>query len=65
MIGNLNANLYVDAWRQAKYVLEVFAAMLDSEDTLKLYVLSDYQDNGSMKPRHNPAWKRIPSEPRK
>lgn len=35
----------VDTWCQAKYAMEVFAAMLGENDTLNVYVMSDF-DNG-------------------
>lgn len=35
----------VDTWCQAKYAMEVFAALLGSNDTLNIYVMSDF-DNG-------------------
>jgi len=35
--GNL-----VDTWCQAKYAIEVFAALLGENDTLNIYVMSDY-----------------------
>lgn len=36
----------VDTWGQAKYSMEVFAAMLGSNDTMNIYVMSDF-DGGS------------------
>ena len=33
---------YVDTWCQAKYAMEVFAAMLGERDTLNIYYMSDY-----------------------
>ncbi len=38
---------YVDTWCQAKYAMEVFAAMLGERETLNIYYMSDYVD-GSM-----------------
>lgn len=35
----------VDTWCQAKYAMEVFAAMLGEKDTMNIYVMSDF-DNG-------------------
>lgn len=35
----------VDTWCQAKYAMEVFAAMLGENDTMNVYVMSDF-DNG-------------------
>ena len=40
MINN-GAN-YLDRWCQAKYALEVFAAMLDEKDTMNVYAMSDF-----------------------
>lgn len=37
----------VDTWCQAKYSMEVFAAMLGAKDTMNIYVMSDY-DKGKM-----------------
>ena len=34
--------VYVDTWCQAKYAMEVFAAMLGENDTLNVYYMSDY-----------------------
>lgn len=33
-----------DTWCQAKYAMEVFAAMLGENDTMNVYVMSDFQD---------------------
>jgi len=33
---------YVDRWAQAKYALEVFAAMLDEKDAMRVYYMSDF-----------------------
>jgi len=38
---------YVDRWVQAKYAMEVFAAMLDVNDTMQIYYMSDFDK------RHN------------
>ena len=35
----------VDTWCQAKYAMEVFAAMLGEADTMNIYIMSDF-DNG-------------------
>lgn len=40
---------YVDTWCQAKYAMEVVAAMLDDGDALNIYYMSDY-DNGMTAP---------------
>jgi hypothetical protein len=34
--------VYRDRWGQAKYAMEVFAAMLDENDTMRVYFLSDH-----------------------
>ena len=44
--GNL-----VDTWCQAKYSMEVFAAMLGDTDTLNIYYMSDYQSGMQSAPR--------------
>ena len=41
----------VDTWCQAKYSMEVFAAMLGENDTLNVYYMSDYQTGTSSAPR--------------
>lgn len=33
---------YLDRWCQAKYALEVFAAMLEENDTMNVYAMSDF-----------------------
>lgn len=44
--------VYFDTWCQAKYAMEVFAAMLDEKDTLNVFVMSDYyKTDGSKKAR--------------
>lgn len=37
---------YHDGWCQAKYALEVFAAMLEENDTMNVYVMSDFSYYG-------------------
>lgn len=37
-----DANTYLDRWCQAKYALEVFASMLSENDTMNVYVMSDF-----------------------
>ena len=32
----------VDTWCQAKYAIEVFASLMDDNDTLNIYVMSSY-----------------------
>ena len=44
-------NAYVDTWCQAKYALEVVAAMLDERDTLNVYYMSDYDTGTQSGPR--------------
>jgi len=39
-----------DTWCQAKYAMEVFAAMLGQKDSMNVYVMSDYQDKDTAKP---------------
>jgi hypothetical protein len=38
--------VYVDRWAQAKYAMEVFAAMLDPKDTMRVYYMSDFDNIG-------------------
>ena len=33
---------YLDRWAQAKYAMEVFAAMLEEKDTMRVYYMSDF-----------------------
>ena len=42
---------WVDTWCQAKYAMEVVAAMLDERDTLNIYYMSDYVSGTTAKPR--------------
>ena len=42
---------YVDTWCQAKYAMEVFAAMLGEKDTLNIYYMSDYVTGTQAKPK--------------
>ncbi|MDR2596755.1 MAG: hypothetical protein LBC76_05470 [Treponema sp.] len=41
---------YLDRWVQAKYAMEVFAAMLDEKDTMSVYFMSDFdvRHNGNV-----------------
>ena len=41
----------VDTWCQAKYSMEVFAAMLGDSDYMNVYYMSDYEKNTSARPR--------------
>ena len=41
----------VDTWCQAKYAMEVFAALLGENDELNIYVMSDFEGSQSMGPR--------------
>ena len=34
--------VYVDRWGQAKYAMEVFAAMLEEKDAMRVYYMSDF-----------------------
>lgn len=45
------SNGLVDTWCQAKYSMEVFAAMLGEKDTLNVYYMSDYQTGTGSAPR--------------
>ena len=40
-----------DSWCQAKYAMEVFAAMLEENDTMKIYVMSDFEKDMSAGPK--------------
>ncbi len=46
-----NDDVVVDTWCQAKYSMEVFAAMLGPNDTMHVYYMSDYQGGGNKGPR--------------
>lgn len=41
----------VDTWCQAKYAMEVFAALLGENDTLDVYAMSDYEGSTQPGPR--------------
>ena len=41
----------VDTWCQAKYAMEVFAALLGEKDTLNVYAMSDYEGGAQPDPR--------------
>ncbi len=41
----------VDTWCQAKYAMEVFAALLGEKDTLNIYAMSDYEGGAKPAPR--------------
>ncbi len=43
--------VYVDTWCQAKYAMEVFAAMLGGKDTLNIYYMSDYVSGTTATPK--------------
>ena len=49
MINTDNQN--VDTWCQAKYAVEVFAAMLGEKDTLNVYYMSDFDKGESAGPK--------------
>lgn len=40
-----------DSWCQAKYAMEVFAAMLDPNDSMNIYVMSDYESGTEQGPK--------------
>ena len=40
----------VDRWCQAKYAMEVFAAMLGTNDTMNIYYMSDFESGGKWAP---------------
>lgn len=40
-----------DTWCQAKYSMEVFASMLGENDTMNVYVMSDYMTGSSASPK--------------
>ena len=46
-----NHDQLVDTWCQAKYAMEVFASMLDSEDIMNVYVMSDFEYDTEKGPR--------------
>jgi len=37
-----DGGVYLDRWGQAKYAMEVFAAMLEEKDTMRVYYMSDF-----------------------
>lgn len=41
------SNGKVDRWCQAKYAMEVFAAMLGKKDTMNIYYMSEFEGKGS------------------
>lgn len=43
--------VYVDTWCQAKYAMEVFAAMLSEKDILNIYYMSDYVSGTDAPPK--------------
>ena len=49
MIHTDNQN--VDTWCQAKYAVEVFAAMLEEKDTLNVYYMSDFDKGENAGPK--------------
>ncbi len=51
MIRNPRTKEPVDTWCQAKYAMEVFAAMLESNDTMNIYAMSDFEYTEQAKPR--------------
>ncbi len=51
MIYDFDSKIKVDTWCQAKYSMEVFAAMLGQKDTMNVYVMSDYYNKTASAPR--------------
>ena len=51
MIYNSDTKTNMDTWCQAKYSMEVFAAMLEQKDTMNIYVMSDYYNKVTNSPR--------------
>jgi len=47
MIRNRERNEFLDRWGQAKYSMEVFAAMLGEKDTMRIYYMSDFDTVGN------------------
>lgn len=45
-----NSGNKCDTWCQAKYAMEVFAAMLEGKDTMNVYVMSDFQSSNDAAP---------------
>ena len=50
MIKNVHGDK-VDTWCQAKYAMEVLSAMLSENDTMNIYVMSDFESGTSKGPR--------------
>ena len=48
---NSDDGTLVDTWCQAKYSMEVFAAMLGEYDSMNIYYMSDYRNDTSAPPR--------------
>lgn len=46
-----NDGVQVDTWSQAKYSMEVFAALLGEKDTMNVYYMSDYRNGTTSAPR--------------
>jgi len=42
MIKDDDTGKYLDRWAQAKYAMEVFAAMLEEKDAMRVYYMSDF-----------------------
>jgi hypothetical protein len=47
-------NVYHDRWGQAKYAMEVFAAMLQERDTMRVYYMSDFDATAGGRINANP-----------
>ena len=43
----INGDTWVDTWCQAKYAMEVFAALLEEKDTLNIFPMSTNSSSGS------------------
>ena len=50
MIWNKPTETPLDTWCQAKYSMEVFAAMLGERDTMNVFYMSDYKEGTSAAP---------------
>jgi len=56
-------NAYLDRWGQAKYAMEVFAAMLEEKDTMRVYYMSDFDTTTGGNRNANPRIEIRGSEP--
>ncbi len=53
MIRNTKTRESVDTWCQAKYAMEVFAAMLGPNDSMSIYAMSDFDNSDEAAPKLN------------